>query len=86
MSMGSDPRGSVSDGKSVSDRKSGGDGEERLTWLWKVTSEEDKLIIEKNQAGVNSRFYEPGPYSQMESNPRRFTERVLRALVRNETR
>ncbi len=58
---------------------------ERLTWLWKLTSEQDQRIIENNQAGVNSRLYEPGPYSEMESNPRRFTEWLLRELVRNET-
>jgi phenylpropionate dioxygenase-like ring-hydroxylating dioxygenase large terminal subunit len=54
---------------------------DRLTWLWKVTSEEDKLIIEKNQAGVSSRFYQPGPYAAMESNTRRFTEWVLSELT-----
>ena len=39
---------------------------ERMTWLWRVTTEADKLIIENNQQGVNSRFYRPGPYSPME--------------------
>ncbi len=34
---------------------------ERMTWLWSVTTEADKLIIENNQQGVNSRFYRPGP-------------------------
>jgi phenylpropionate dioxygenase-like ring-hydroxylating dioxygenase large terminal subunit len=38
----------------------------RLTWLWQVTSVEDKQIIERNQEGVNSRYYEPGPYSLQE--------------------
>ena len=32
-----------------------------LTWLWDVTTIADKEIIERNQAGVDSRFYEPGP-------------------------
>jgi Rieske 2Fe-2S family protein len=50
---------------------------ERLTWLWKVTSDADKRIIEDNQRGVNSRFYEPGPFSQMETNERRFIEWYL---------
>ena len=40
---------------------------ERLTWLWKTTSAEDKKIVEMNQAGVNSRFFEPGPYSLQET-------------------
>ena len=39
---------------------------ERMIWLWSVTTEADKLIIEKNQQGVNSRYYRPGPYSPME--------------------
>ncbi len=28
-----------------------------LTWLWDVTTKADKQIIERNQAGVDSRFY-----------------------------
>jgi phenylpropionate dioxygenase-like ring-hydroxylating dioxygenase large terminal subunit len=32
-----------------------------LTWLWDVTTQEDEYIITRNSAGVNSRFYEPGP-------------------------
>ena len=39
---------------------------ERLTWLWKLTSMADKRIIELNQQGITSRYYEPGPYSPME--------------------
>ena len=39
---------------------------ERLTWLWHVTTKADKLIIERNQQGVRSRFYRPGPYAPME--------------------
>ena len=38
----------------------------RLKWLWDVTTVKDKMIIENNQAGVNSRFYQPGPYAPME--------------------
>jgi phenylpropionate dioxygenase-like ring-hydroxylating dioxygenase large terminal subunit len=50
---------------------------ERLTWLWQVTSAADKRIIELNQQGINSRAYEPGPYSPMEQHTRRFVEWVL---------
>jgi Rieske 2Fe-2S family protein len=50
---------------------------ERLTWLWKITSLADKRIIELNQQGVNSRFYEPGPYTPMEQHTRRFVEWIL---------
>jgi phenylpropionate dioxygenase-like ring-hydroxylating dioxygenase large terminal subunit len=45
-----------------------------LTWLWDVTTVADKQIIERNQAGVSSRFYEPGPLSPMEDFTRRFLE------------
>ena len=39
---------------------------ERMTWLWNVTTAADKDIIERNQKGVQSRFYKPGPYAPME--------------------
>ena len=39
---------------------------DKLIWLWDVTTDADKAIIERNQAGVNSRFYQPGPFSSME--------------------
>jgi Rieske 2Fe-2S family protein len=38
-----------------------------ITWLWGNTLREDKTITENNQAGVNSRFYRPGPHSREES-------------------
>ena len=37
-----------------------------LIWLWDVTTHADKRIIEHNQQGVNSRYYVPGPLSEME--------------------
>jgi phenylpropionate dioxygenase-like ring-hydroxylating dioxygenase large terminal subunit len=52
----------------------------RLIWLWQVTSIEDKQIIERNQEGVNSRYYEPGPYSLQETYARRFVEWYLAEL------
>ena len=51
-----------------------------LTWLWDVTSLADKRIIERNQEGVLSRFYEPGPFSQMEPGARQFADRYLADL------
>ncbi len=54
---------------------------DRLTWLWNVTSVEDKRIIELNQEGVNSRFFEPGPYSLQEPYARRFVDWYLRELA-----
>lgn len=53
---------------------------EDLTWLWHVTTLADKKIIQDNQAGVNSRFYEPGPYSTMEDMTRHFTEWYLELM------
>ena len=57
---------------------------DRLTWLWRVTSEADKRIIEQNQLGVNSRYYEPGPYAPMESSARRFIAWYLREIAGEE--
>ena len=53
----------------------------RLTWLWDVTTEADKRIIEANQEGVASRYYEPGPLVEMERYTRRFLEAYLARLV-----
>jgi Rieske 2Fe-2S family protein len=52
-----------------------------LTWLWKTTSVEDKRIVEHNQAGINSRYFEPGPYSSQEPYARRFVDWYLRELA-----
>ena len=35
----------------------------RLTEVWNVTNDEDKAFVERNQAGINSIGYRPGPYS-----------------------
>jgi Rieske 2Fe-2S family protein len=35
---------------------------EALIELWDITTQQDLRIIEANQAGVASLFYEPGPY------------------------
>ncbi|HIF98998.1 MAG TPA: aromatic ring-hydroxylating dioxygenase subunit alpha [Myxococcales bacterium] len=45
---------------------------EELSWLWDVTSIADKRIIERNQEGVNSRYYVPGPYGPMEDRTQAF--------------
>jgi Rieske 2Fe-2S family protein len=49
-----------------------------LTWLWDVTSQSDKTIIERNQAGVLSRHYRPGPFSLMEPGAQAYVERYVR--------
>ena len=35
---------------------------DKVTWLWHHTTQEDEYIITRNSEGVNSRFFEPGPY------------------------
>ena len=53
-----------------------------LTWMWRVTTEADKKITQDNQAGVNSRFYRPGPYAAMEPNASRYAAWYLGELAR----
>ncbi|MCB8883114.1 aromatic ring-hydroxylating dioxygenase subunit alpha [Acidisoma cellulosilytica] len=36
---------------------------ENLTQVWQVTNQQDKVLVERNQAGVRSSGYRPGPYS-----------------------
>lgn len=49
----------------------------RLTWLWTVTTEQDKSIIEANAAGIRSSRYEPGPSSVLEQDLVGFREWYL---------
>ena len=53
---------------------------DRLIWLWDVTTAADKRIIENNSKGVNSRFYRPGPLSQMEDYTWTFMSWYLEAI------
>src|SRR5690606_27492109 len=39
---------------------------DRMTWLWDVTTRQDKEIVERNAVGVRSAVYQPGPYSMLE--------------------
>lgn len=48
-----------------------------LTWLWDVTTRADKTIIANNAKGVQSRYYQPGPLSGMETSERGFVEWIL---------
>ena len=52
----------------------------RMTWLWDVTTAQDKALIERNAAGIRSLAYVPGPYSKLESLPARFVARYLSEL------
>lgn len=53
---------------------------ERMTWLWDVTTIQDKTIIERNAEGVQSRAYVPGPYSTLEDWTVRFINDYLQGL------
>jgi Rieske 2Fe-2S family protein len=55
---------------------------DRLTWLWKVTTEEDKAIIEHTARGVRSHFYTPGPIAPMEQNELRYINWYLDEVSR----
>lgn len=54
---------------------------ERLTWLWNVTTEQDKAIIEANAAGIHSASYEPGPASVLEQDVQGFREWYLASIA-----
>ncbi len=56
---------------------------EELTWLWDITTHADKTIIVNNSKGVHSRYYKPGPFSEMEDCERSYIEWVLRELQRD---
>jgi Rieske 2Fe-2S family protein len=53
-----------------------------LTWLWDVTTQADKEIIVNNSKGVRSKYYEPGPFSDMEAMEQRYIEWILQELLR----
>ncbi len=53
-----------------------------LIWLWDVTTLADKQIIERNQAGVDSRYYMPGPLAPMEVFTRDFLNWYVAAMQR----
>lgn len=53
-----------------------------LTWLWHETTQEDEYIVKRNSAGVNSSFYEPGPYHpEFEALCMKFVSWYLNCLV-----
>jgi Rieske 2Fe-2S family protein len=55
-----------------------------LVWLWDVTTVADKTIIERNQAGVDSRYYVPGPLSPpMEYFTQQFLDWYIAVMRRN---
>jgi len=54
---------------------------EALIWLWKVTTDEDKTLIEENQAGINSRSYQPGRLAEVERSLMRFITHYTQAIA-----
>jgi Rieske 2Fe-2S family protein len=58
---------------------------DRLTTVWRATNDQDRALVEGNQAGLISPAYEPGPYSDvLENGPCQFDdwycERMRRGL------
>ncbi len=51
-----------------------------MTWMWDVTTVQDKKITEDNAAGVASRAYRPGPYTALETQTSFFIETYLAEL------
>jgi Rieske 2Fe-2S family protein len=54
---------------------------DRMVWLWDVTTIQDKRLIEQNAAGIRSRSYSPGPYTELEGMPARLVKRYLGELA-----
>ena len=50
---------------------------ERMIWGWDRTTQQDKIITENNQAGIRSRHYRPGRYSEHEKRVVTFQEWYL---------
>jgi Rieske 2Fe-2S family protein len=55
---------------------------DKLTWLWKVTTDEDKAIIEHTARGVRSNFFVPGPIAPMEHIELRYINWYLEEMMR----
>jgi Phenylpropionate dioxygenase and related ring-hydroxylating dioxygenases, large terminal subunit len=51
-----------------------------LTFMWDVTTKQDKQLIEDNAAGVRSRAYRPGPYTALESQSSQFVQSYVDAM------
>jgi phenylpropionate dioxygenase-like ring-hydroxylating dioxygenase large terminal subunit len=63
------------------DAKEGEDYDrDALMWLWDVTTYADEKIIVNNWKGVQSRYYQPGPFSGMEAPEQCFIEWILQEL------
>ena len=57
---------------------------ERLRHVWSQTNDEDGALVERNQAGVNSVAYRPGPYSpELEAGVIKFVDWYAEKLARH---
>ncbi|MER8824739.1 aromatic ring-hydroxylating dioxygenase subunit alpha [Mesorhizobium sp. M0991] len=59
-----------------------------ITWMWDVTTVQDKKITEDNAAGISSKAYRPGPYTELEPQPSFFVQAYLaemRSLITDES-
>ena len=57
---------------------------DRLREIWSVTNDEDAALVERNQAGVNSMAYQPGPYSpELETGVIKFIDWYCGKLARH---
>jgi len=52
----------------------------RLIWLWDVTTQADKKIIQDNHDGVMSRFFKPGPFSTFEDATEQWVDWYLHSI------
>ncbi|MEQ1955413.1 aromatic ring-hydroxylating dioxygenase subunit alpha [Mesorhizobium sp. CN2-181] len=50
---------------------------DKISWMWDVTTVQDKIITEDNALGIASRVYRPGPYTPLESQTAFFIETYL---------
>ena len=57
---------------------------DELVWLWDITTKADLKIITDNYLGVKSRYYEPGPFSEMEKAESIYVTWLLDELKRGE--
>ncbi|WP_168371733.1 aromatic ring-hydroxylating oxygenase subunit alpha [Sphingomonas sp. Leaf357] len=52
-----------------------------VSWMWDVTTVQDKRIVEDNAAGVRSVAYRPGPYTLLESETALFVKTYLAEMA-----
>ena len=55
---------------------------DKLTWLWDLTLRADQKIIEDNWRGLQSKYYQPGPFSRMEKAESKYVDWLLQELQR----